>query len=61
MADDIEDNDRWTGFYKKPIHAGHKNLSWLIVFQKAQAYARFKEELYNISGMVLMMHLQMSI
>ena len=25
-----------------------------------QAHARFKEEIYNIAGMVLMMHLQMS-
>ena len=55
MADDISKITiavRTTGFYKKLIHAGHKNLSWLIVFQKAQAHARFKEELYNVTGMV---------
>ena len=32
------------------VHPGHKNLSWLTVAQKAQAHARFKEELYNIAG-----------
>ena len=42
------------------ISKNHKNLSWLIASQKAQAYARFKEGIYNIAGMVLMMHLQMS-
>ena len=32
------------------VHPGHKNLSWLTVAQKAQAHARFKEELYTIAG-----------
>ena len=32
------------------VHPGHKNLSRLTVAQKAQAHARFKEELYTIAG-----------
>ncbi|KAL5503543.1 hypothetical protein EMCRGX_G010508 [Ephydatia muelleri] len=32
------------------VHPGHKNLSRLTVAQKAQAHARFIEELYTIAG-----------
>ena len=33
------------------VHPGHKNLSWLTTNQKSQAIEKFKEELYEVSGL----------